>query len=149
MKLTSIFSALTLAVGLFTAQAVMANETPATLDGVKTATAEDVQKLQAAGATIVDTRITSEYAEEHIKGAVSVAYHEKSAKVVGFDAGQDEFAVAKLPASKGQAIVMYCNGPTCWKSYKASVVAAKAGYTNIHWYRAGFPDWKAKGLPVE
>jgi len=124
-------------------------DTPPSLDGTKVVSAADVQKLQAAGAVVIDARVASEYADGHIKGAVSVPYREKSDKAVTFDASQDEFNLAKLPGAKDAAIVFYCNGPDCWKSFKASTVAMKAGYTNIYWYRAGFPDWKSKGLPSE
>ena len=126
-----------------------AADTPNTLSGTKLVAAEEVQKLQAAGALIVDTRVANEYADGHIKGAVSIPYREKSEKTVSFDAAQDEFAVAKLPPNKEAAIVLYCNGAECWKSYKASVASIKAGYTNLYWYRDGFPNWKSKGLPIE
>jgi rhodanese-related sulfurtransferase len=125
-----------------------AADTPASLNGAKSADAAAVAKAQSAGAVVVDTRVASEYADGHIKGAISVPYREKSEKSAGFDASQDEFNVAKLPADKGAAIVIYCNGPECWKSFKATTVSVKAGYTNILWYREGFPDWKSKNLPV-
>lgn len=35
------------------------------------------------------------------------------------------------------------------KSAKGAVVMAKAGYKNVHWYRNGVPDWKARKLPME
>lgn len=124
-------------------------DTPPSLDGTKLVAADDVVKLQAAGAVVIDTRVASEYAEGHIKGAVSVPYREKSDKAVNFDASQDEFNLGKLPPAKDAAIVMYCNGPECWKSFKASTAAIKGGYTNIYWYREGFPNWKSKGLPSE
>ncbi len=126
-----------------------AADTPTSAAGTKLVTAADVQKAQAAGAVVIDTRIASEYAEEHIAGALNVPYHEKSAKAPDFDASQDEFNLAKLPANKAAPVVLYCNGPSCWKSYKASVTAVKGGYTGVLWYRDGFPDWKAKGLPSE
>ena len=124
-------------------------DTPPTLDGTKLVSAGDVQKLQVSGAVVIDVRVASEYADGHIKGAMSVPYREKSDKAVTFDASQDEFNVGKLPPAKDAAIVLYCNGPECWKSFKASTAAIKAGYTNIYWYREGFPDWKSKGLPSE
>jgi rhodanese-related sulfurtransferase len=126
-----------------------AGDTPATLDGAQVVTGEDVVKLQAAGAVVIDARVASEYAESHIKGAVSVPYREKSAKAADFDAKQDDFNLAKLPADKTAPIVFACNGPECWKSYKASVVALRNGYKSVHWYRGGFPDWKSRNLPVE
>ena len=129
--------------------AVWAADVPASLAGAKLVTAEDVAKLAGAGALVVDTRVASEYADGHIKGAVSIPYREKSEKTVNFDATEDSFNLAKLPPDKAAAIVMYCNGPDCWKSFKASTTAIKGGYTNINWYRGGFPNWKSKGLPTE
>lgn len=129
--------------------AAQAVETPSTLDGTKIASAEEVTKLQSSGAPVFDVRVASEYAEAHIKGAVSVPYREKSEKTVGFDEKQDEFGLAKLPTDKATAVIFYCNGPECWKSYKASILATKAGYTNIYWYRDGFTNWKSKNLPTE
>lgn len=129
--------------------AVRAADVPPSLPGTKLVSADDVSKLEGAGAVVVDSRVASEYADGHIKGAISIPYREKSEKSVTFDAGVDEFNVAKLPPDKAAAIVFYCNGPDCWKSFKASTAAIKAGYTNIYWYRDGFPNWKAKGLPIE
>ncbi len=141
--------ALALVVGILISGMAQAADTPATLAGTKLVSAADVVKLQSSGAVIVDARVASEYAEGHIKGAINVPYQEKSEKVANFDATVDEFNLAKLPADKGAAIVIYCNGPECWKSFKALTAAIKAGYTNIYWYREGFPNWKSKGLPVE
>lgn len=129
--------------------AALAADTPPTLAGAKVVTAEEVVKLQAAGAIVVDTRVAAEFAEGHVKGAINVPYREKSAKAVDFDAAQDEFNLAKLPADKAASIVAYCNGSSCWKSYKAAVAAIKAGHKNVLWFREGFPQWQGKGLPVE
>jgi rhodanese-related sulfurtransferase len=129
--------------------AAVADNTPAVLSGAKLISAEEAVKAIGGGAVPIDTRVASEYAEGHIKGALSVPYREKSAKSVEFDASNDQFDLSKLPANKAALIVLYCNGPECWKSYKAATVAIKGGYSNIHWYRLGFPDWKAKGLPVD
>jgi rhodanese-related sulfurtransferase len=126
-----------------------AGDTPPTLAGAKLSTAEDVAKAQSDGALVVDTRVAAEYSEGHIKGAINVPYREKSEKAVEFDASQDEFNIAKLPADKAAPVVIYCNGPECWKSFKASTAAIKAGYTNVLWYREGFPNWKQKGMPAE
>lgn len=127
-----------------------AQETPtAAPAGVKLVEAKDVQALQAKGAVVVDTRRASEYAEGTIKGAISVPYDpEKSAKDAAFDPAQDKFDLGKL-ADKNAVIVVFCNAGSCWKSYKAAVVLAKAGYKNVNWYRNGFPDWKARKLPSE
>ena len=141
--------AVALVAGMLISGMAQAADTPTALEGAKLVTADDVVKAQAAGAVVVDTRVASEYAEGHIKGAVNVPYREKSEKAVGFDAGKDEFNLAKLPADKAAAVVFYCNGPECWKSFKGSTAALKGGHTNVLWYREGFPQWKSKGLPAE
>jgi rhodanese-related sulfurtransferase len=128
----------------------LAQETPtAAPAGVKLVEAKDVQALQAKGAVLIDTRKANEYADGTIKGAISVPYDpEKSAKDAGFDAAQDKYDMGKI-ADKAKDYVVFCNSGTCWKSYKAAVVMAKAGYKNVHWYRNGVPDWKARKLPME
>jgi rhodanese-related sulfurtransferase len=45
--------------------------------------------------------------------------------------------------------VFYSDGLTGWKSYKAAVLAVKAGYKNVMYMRGGFAEWEAKGAPVE
>jgi rhodanese-related sulfurtransferase len=138
-----------LIVGLGISAQAWAAETPATLAGVKLVTAEEAKKLQDSGVPMIDTRVAAEYAEKTIKGAKSVPYKEKSAKAVNFDASQDQFDLSKLPADKNAPLVFFCNAGECWKSYKAAVVAQKAGYTKINWLRGGVPEWTSKGLPTQ
>ncbi|MDO8206833.1 MAG: rhodanese-like domain-containing protein [Gallionella sp.] len=138
-------------IGLLSATGIaLAQETPATAPaGIKMVEAPAVQALQGKGAVLIDTRKASEFSDATIKGAISVPYDpEKSAKDAKFDPAQDKFDMGKL-ADKNKDYVLFCNSGTCWKSYKAAVVMAKAGYKNVHWYRNGFPDWKARKLPTE
>ena len=141
--------ALAMTFGTLLASVALAAETPASLPGVKSVSAEEVKKLLDSGVPVIDTRVAAEYAEKTIKGAISVPYKEKSAKEPGFDASQDQFDLAKLPADKSAPLVLFCNAGECWKSYKASVVAQKAGYSKINWFRGGFPEWGSKGLPTQ
>lgn len=64
-----------------------------------------------------------------------------------FDAAMDKIDMAAL--GKDKATVFYCNGPRCWKLYKSVVTAVKQGFKKVYWYRDGFPEWKAKGQPIE
>ncbi len=122
------------------------NDTPESLDGAKIVTAEEAKDLMAKGTKLFDTRVATEFAEEHIKGAVSVPYGEKSKKEAGFDAAADKFDDSKLPAEN---MIFQCNGKECWKSYKAAKWALSKGKKNVYWFRGGFPEWKSKGLPTE
>jgi ABC-type phosphate/phosphonate transport system substrate-binding protein/rhodanese-related sulfurtransferase len=123
--------------------------TPRVLEGVKIVTAEEVAELIKKGVPVYDTRSEEEYRERHIKGARWLPYIEKSAKEVGFDFAKDSFDVARAADSKDAAVVFACNGAECWKSYKSCVAALKAGYKQIYWFRGGFPEWVARGYPVE
>jgi rhodanese-related sulfurtransferase len=123
--------------------------TPAVLQGIKVVTSEDVQDLMGKGVPLYDVRIEREYKEQHIKGALPLAYVEKSKKEVGYDATQDEFKLAETVKDKDAPLIFACNGGECWKSYKASVWAQSLGHKNVYWFRGGFPEWKAKNLPME
>ena len=126
-----------------------AAETPASLAGVTLVTAEQAKKMVDSGVAIVDARVANEYAEAHVKGAISVPYKEKSAKAVDFNPKEDSFDLSKLPTDKNASLIFYCNAGECWKSYKASKAAVEAGWKKVYWMRGGFPEWKAKGYPVE
>lgn len=128
---------------------VAAVENPATLEGAVIVTADKAKDLVAGGASIIDVRSANEFAEEHIKGARNVPYKEKSEKKASFDAAQDSFDLARLAGDKSAAVIFYCNGLECWKSYKAAKAAIKAGYKKVHWLRGGMPEWKSKGFAVE
>ncbi len=133
----------------FAAIAAQAQVTPDSIPGVKVVTAEEVEKLMSSGVPVVDARVANEYAEEHIKGAKNVPYKEKSGKSVNFDSSKDSFDLSKLPHDKSAPLVFYCNAGECWKSYKATVVSQRAGYTHLIWFRGGMPEWKSKHLPTE
>lgn len=122
--------------------------TPASLAGVTHVGAEEVAKLIASGAIAVDTRTPKEYDQEHIAGAVSAPYIERSLKERNYNATLDDFsAFAKLPTDK--PLIFFCNGPECWKSYKASKMAKAKGAKQVYWYRGGMPEWVGKSMPVE
>jgi ABC-type phosphate/phosphonate transport system substrate-binding protein/rhodanese-related sulfurtransferase len=123
--------------------------TPRILDGVKIVSAEEVAELIKKGVPVYDTRSEEEYRDKHIKGAKWLPYAEKSAKEVGFDVAKDSFDVVRASESKDAPVIFACNGAECWKSYKSSVAAVKAGYKQVYWFRGGFPEWVARGYPIE
>lgn len=122
--------------------------TPRVLAGATIVSADEVIALMKKGAVLYDTRSEDEYRDKHIRGAKWLPYGEKSAKEVGFDFVKDRFDVARA-GSKDAPVIFACNGAECWKSYKSCVAAVKAGYTQVYWFRGGFPEWVARGYPVE
>ncbi|MDP2961157.1 MAG: PhnD/SsuA/transferrin family substrate-binding protein [Sulfurimicrobium sp.] len=133
----------------FVSIASMLNTTPRELAGVHVIEAKQASDLIAKGVLVVDVRNEAEYLEGHVKGALQLPYHEVSAKEVGFDASEDKFDLAKLPHDKNTAMLLYCDGTHCWKSYKSALMAVRDGYKNIYWFRGGFPEWKAAGYPID
>lgn len=121
--------------------------TPRVLEGVQIVSAEEVMALMKKGVALYDTRSEEEYRDKHIAGARWLPYIEKSAKEVGFDAKRDSFDIASL--DRNAPVIFACNGAECWKSYKSCVAAKAAGFRQVYWFRGGFPEWVARGFPVE
>lgn len=132
----------------FKGVASMLNTTPTSLPGAKIISAAEAKMLIANGMPVYDVRLPEEYQTAHVPGAISVPYNESSAKEVDFDPTDDKFALNKLPKDKTAPLMMYCDGTICWKSYKSATMAILAGWTNVYWFRGGFPEWKEAGLPV-
>ncbi len=132
----------------FKSVASMLNTTPTALPGAKVISAAEAKNLIEKGVPVYDVRVKEEYDTAHVPGAISVPYGESSAKEVDFDPVDDKFALDKLPKDKNAALMMYCDGTICWKSYKSAVMAIKAGWKNVYWFRGGFPEWKEKNMPV-
>lgn len=128
--------------------AAAVEETPMSIPGGTYVDAAKAKALYDKGALFVDARVAGEYADKHIKGAVSVVYKETHKKVSTVDP-KDSFDLKKLPADKGKVMVFYCNGSPCWRGYKAAAAAIGAGYKGVHWLRDGLPAWEAKGYPTE
>ncbi|MCB1886264.1 MAG: rhodanese-like domain-containing protein [Rhodocyclaceae bacterium] len=132
------------------AQAGGKPETPATLPGGTVISVEEgLRLLQAGSATFIDTRNPLNFGKGHVPGARAVAYREKSAYAVDFDASVDHFALDRLPGDTSAPLVFYSDGPTGWKSYKAAMMAIRHGYGKVNYMRGGWADWRAADLPVE
>jgi rhodanese-related sulfurtransferase len=86
---------------------------------------------------IVDVRSNYEYETLHINGAINIPLSSKTfADKVG------------TLAQKNKDIVFYCNGHTCYKSYKAVLKARNAGFDRTFTFDAGIFDW-AKAYPQQ
>jgi len=111
---------------------------PTTVDGAKTVNAAEAKALFDKGTVFVDTRKSKDWDA----GRIPDALHLDVKKV---------FSEATLgkEVKKSDAVVMYCNGESCLRSSKASKMAVGWGFTNVYYFRDGFPAWKAANYPVE
>ena len=85
---------------------------------------------------IVDARSALEFKTIHVKGSVNIPVASKKFPDM----------VKALRKKTKKPIVFYCNGRTCYKSYKATKAALKAGVKNVFAYDAGIFEW-AKAYP--
>lgn len=81
---------------------------------------------------VVDVRSAMEYDVAHIQKATLIPLG-------------DPLFLEKVEALRGKkstdALVFYCNGRLCAKSYKATLKADKAGFKNVRVYDSGVMNW--------
>lgn len=130
----------TLIVGVFLATSAGASSdvSPTEITGAKTVSASEAKALFDEGVIFIDVRKDSDWEAGRIPDAV----HIELKKVYSPDT-----LGAEVP--KGEKVVFYCNGEKCKRSSKASAKAVEWGYTNVYYFRDGFPAWKAAGYSVE
>jgi rhodanese-related sulfurtransferase len=85
------------------------------------------------GVLIIDSRPARKYDQGHIVPAINIS-----------DSQFDKLTHL-LPEDKSTLLIFYCGGAKCNLSSKSAAKAEALGYTNVHVYAAGWPDWKAKG----
>lgn len=83
---------------------------------------------------VVDVRSSYEHETLRIKGALNIPLSSPTFMS----------RVRKLRSSDPRPIIMYCNGKTCMKSYKAAQKCAVNKIDNVLSYDAGIMDWVRK-----
>jgi rhodanese-related sulfurtransferase len=95
---------------------------------------EQLKRLVAdGGVTLLDVRPALEYRQGHIPDARSIPVEEL------------EQRLAELP--RDREVVAYCRGPYCVFSDEAAQLLQAHGF-QVRRSDAGFPEWRAAGLPV-
>jgi rhodanese-related sulfurtransferase len=95
-----------------------------------------VEQGKASNTVLIDSRPLPRFQEGTIPGAINLPYP-----------AWDKF-VDRLPKDKNQAIVFFCQGPTCMMSPNSLRNAEKLGYTNVKVYPGGAPEWLEKNVGV-
>jgi len=80
---------------------------------------------------VVDARTKYEYDTIHVAGSHNALVSKSSF----------EGKIKELRKRSNKPIVFYCNGHTCFKSYKAARRAQSAGIKNVFAFDAGIFDW--------
>ena len=110
---------------------------PTEIASATTVDAAVAKSLLDRGVPFVDVRGDDSWNDGHIPGAVHLY----------FKTGFSEAALSAVVA-KDQEFVIYCQGPRCLLSSKACAKAVSWGFAKVHYFREGFPSWKAAGYRV-
>jgi len=97
----------------------------------------------AQSVVVLDLREAYDFKLDHIPGAYNFpAYSE--------DSSIDKVVEEKWPKAKAARapVVLYCYGRGCIRSRDAAAKLARAGFTNLLWFREGLDGWRAAGLPL-
>ncbi len=95
--------------------------------------AELMARVREGTVTVLDVRPCEEYALGHVPGALCVPLDQLDARLAELD--------------PTQSIVAYCRGPWCVLSFEA-VAKLRAHGFDARRLEAGYPEWRAGGLPV-
>ena len=103
---------------------------------IREVTVDDVKAKLDRGEQfhLVDVREESEYAKDHLPGALHLGK------------GVLERDVEKAVPDTAAAIVLYCGGG--FRSALAADNLQKMGYTNVVSMDGGIRDWRQKGYPL-
>ena len=123
-------------------QFVLASElvksTPENVPGAATVDATAAKKLFDQEAAFIDLRKENVWNSGRVPGAIWL----------DFKNAFNEGALSN-EVDKDEKVVFYCSGVRCPRSSKAATKALAWGYTDVYYFREGFPAWKKAGYPIE
>ncbi|HKU98656.1 MAG TPA: metalloregulator ArsR/SmtB family transcription factor [Vineibacter sp.] len=94
---------------------------------------ELADRLRRKAVTLLDVRPSDEFALGHVAGAINIPLKELLRRL-------DD-----LP--RGKEVVAYCRGAYCVLSFEAVALLRRKGF-RARRFEAGYPEWRASGLPV-
>ncbi|MEI8384605.1 MAG: rhodanese-like domain-containing protein, partial [Nitrosomonadaceae bacterium] len=128
-----------LAILFIVGSALAADEVRERVDGAVTINTVMAKSLHDQGLVFIDVRRVEDFNNGHIPGS-------KNLPVSGEGFTQESLIGL---VQKDQGVVFYCNGIHCKGSSIASEKAVSWGWSQVHYYREGWPEWKGAGLPIE
>jgi thiosulfate/3-mercaptopyruvate sulfurtransferase len=97
----------------------------------------------AQSVVVLDLREAYDFKLDHIPGSFNFpAYSEDSTIEKTVEEKWPQAKAARAP------VVLYCYGRGCIRSRDAAARLARAGFTNLLWFREGLDAWRVAGLPV-
>jgi adenylate cyclase len=111
---------------------------PLFVNGATSINLTEARQLYDSGVLFLDVRDITDWGIGHIKNAISLDWPSKF----------DVVALSEL-IDRDDSVVIYCHGSRCLRSSKATEKAVSWGFTNIYYFRDGYPAWKNAGHPFD
>lgn len=111
---------------------------PERISGATTINTIEAKKMFDKGVVFLDVRSNRDWEAGRIPGSK----HLELKKIYSQE------TLAEI-ASPQDTLVIYCNSTGCTRSSKACKKAVSWNYTNVYYYRLGFPDWRKNGYAIE
>jgi rhodanese-related sulfurtransferase len=101
---------------------------------------EEAQRLfQQDAAIFLDARPQSQYAEGHIRGALSLPWQDV-----------DRYFIQTAERLEDAAmIITYCDGESCDLSHELALFLKEMGFENVRVLVDGWSVWQQAGLPLQ
>lgn len=104
-------------------------------DSIRTISTEElIRRMRSEDILLIDVRPEEEYEKGHIENAACIPIERLHEELKTLD--------------KEKPVVVYCRGPFCMLADEAIQKLNELGYRAVR-LENGFPDWEARGLPVE
>ena len=111
---------------------------PLLVPGASSIDVLEAKQLYDRGVVFIDVRPVADWSSAHIKGAIPLDFETKFTRE-----SLSDVINLENPA------VIYCQGPRCLRSSKAVEKAVSWGFTNIYYFRDGYPAWKIASFPFD
>ncbi|UQB41640.1 hypothetical protein JX580_08130 [Thiomicrospira microaerophila] len=116
------------------------NPSPVSVQGATSVTADEARQLWLQGAFFVDPRSVADWEAGRIPGAL----HMERGKPI-----YNPQTVLDYVGSKDAPIVAYCNAEACHRAAHLAKDLLNWGFTNVYYFRLGYPEWLRTGSPFE
>lgn len=126
---------------LLLSQVAQANVSPIDVPGATSLDAHGVKELWMQGALCIDPRSQSDWEAGRIPGALHMMSRSEFYKpetVLRFTAGRYD-----------DPIIAYCNAENCLRAANLARDLVSWGFTNVYYFRDGFPAWRNAQFPYE
>jgi PQQ-dependent catabolism-associated CXXCW motif protein len=124
--------------------------TPATIPGARTITTAELVDLRRASPRPVLIDVMGGTGHNTIPGSV---WLQGAGVGTSFDDGIQSRLVAAVTRltqdDKNRTVVTFCPSEHCWASYNTALRLARAGFTDVRWYRGGMLAWNSSQQPTE